>query len=110
VHVPTVTVDAVPDPLPEGLVVLDVREPIEWQYGHIEGAIHIPMSQLPQRLDEVPVAQTLVVCAVGGRSARAVMWLNQQGRDSVNLDGGLVEWADAGRAMVSETGADPQVV
>ena len=109
-HVPSVTVDAVPDPLPEGLVVLDVREPIEWQYGHIEGALHIPMAQLPARLDELPEGQTLVVCAVGGRSARAVIWLNQQGRDSVNLDGGLVEWADAGRPMVSETGADPQVV
>ena len=109
-HVPTVTVDAVPDPLPEGLVVLDVREPIEWQYGHIEGSIHIPMAELPARLDELPEGQTLVVCAVGGRSARAVAWLNQQGRDSVNLEGGLVEWADAGRAMVSETGADPQVV
>jgi rhodanese-related sulfurtransferase len=109
-HVPTVTVDAVPDPIPEGLVVLDVREPVEWQYGHIEGAIHIPMAQLPARLDELPEGQTLVVCAVGGRSARAVVWLNQQGRDSVNLDGGMVEWADAGRPMVSETGADPQVV
>jgi rhodanese-related sulfurtransferase len=110
VHVPTVTVDAIPDPLPEGLVVLDVREPLEWQYGHIEGALHIPMAQLPARLDELPEGQTLVVCAVGGRSARAVVWLNQQGRDSVNLDGGMVEWADAGRPMVSETGADPQVV
>ena len=109
-HVPTVTIDGVPNPLPEGLVVLDVREPIEWQYGHIEGALHIPMRELPDRLDEVPDAQTLVVCKVGGRSAQVVMWLNQQGRDSVNLDGGMLEWAGAGRPMVSETGADPQVV
>jgi len=109
-HVPTVTMDGVPNPLPEGLVVLDVREPIEWQYGHIEGAVHIPMRELPDRLDEVPDAQTLVVCKVGGRSAQVVMWLNQQGRDTVNLDGGMLEWADAGRPMVSETGAEPQVV
>jgi len=109
-HVPTVTIDGVPNPLPEGLVVLDVREPIEWQYGHIEGAVHIPMRQLPDRLDEVPDSQTLVVCKVGGRSAQVVMWLNQQGRDTVNLDGGMLEWAGAGRPMVSETGAEPQVV
>ena len=109
-HVPTVTIAGVPNPLPEGLVVLDVREPIEWQYGHIEGALHIPMRELPDRLDEVPDAQTLVVCKVGGRSAQVVMWLNQQGRDTVNLDGGMLEWSDAGRPMVSETGADPQVV
>jgi len=109
-HVPTVTIDGVPNPLPEGLVVLDVREPIEWQYGHIEGAVHIPMRELPDRLDEVPDSQTLVVCKVGGRSAQVVMWLNQQGRDTVNLDGGMLEWAGAGRPMVSETGAEPQVV
>jgi rhodanese-related sulfurtransferase len=109
-HVPTVTIDGVPNPLPEGLVVLDVREPIEWQYGHIEGAVHIPMRQLPDRLDEVPDSQTLVVCKVGGRSAQVMMWLNQQGRDTVNLDGGMLEWAGAGRPMVSETGAEPQVV
>ena len=109
-HVPTVTIDGVPDPLPEGLVVLDVREPIEWHYGHIDGALHIPLMELVERVGELPDAQTLVVCKVGSRSAQAVMWLNQQGRDTVNLDGGMLEWAGAGRAMVSETCAVPQVV
>lgn len=107
---PTVAISGVPDPLPEGLLVLDVREPVEWQYGHIEGALHIPMSELPGRLDELPDAQTLVVCKVGARSARVVSWLVQQGRDAVNLDGGLLEWEAAGRAMVSETGQPPVVV
>jgi rhodanese-related sulfurtransferase len=107
---PTVAISGVPDPLPEGLLVLDVREPVEWQYGHIEGALHIPMSELPGRLDELPDAQTLVVCKVGARSARVVAWLVQQGRDAVNLDGGLLEWEAAGRAMVSETGQPPVVV
>jgi rhodanese-related sulfurtransferase len=109
-QVPTVTIDGVPDPLPDGLHVLDVREPVEWAHGHIEGAIHIPLQQLPQRLDEVPEGQTLVVCKVGGRSARAVAWLGQQGREAVNLDGGMIDWADTGRPMVSDTGAPPHVV
>jgi len=109
-QVPTVGVDGVPDPLPEQLVVLDVREPVEWAHGHIDGALHIPLQQLPRRLDEVPRGRTLVVCKVGGRSARAVVWLAQQGRDAVNLAGGMVDWADAGREMVSETGGPPQVV
>lgn len=110
-HVPTVSIDAVPDPLPEGLLVLDVREQVEWVHGHIEGAEHIPMSELGGRLDEVPVdRQTLVVCAVGGRSARVAAWLNQHGREAVNLDGGMVDWAAAGRPMVSETGQPPQVL
>ncbi len=108
--VPTVAISGVPDPLPEGLVVVDVREPVEWQYGHIDGAVHIPLGELTARLDEVPEGQALVVCKVGARSARAVMWLAQQGRDVVNLDGGLLEWEAAGRALVSETGQPPLVV
>jgi rhodanese-related sulfurtransferase len=108
--VPTVGISGVPDPLPDGLAVLDVREPVEWQYGHIEGALHIPLGELTSRVDEVPGGQTLVVCKVGGRSAQAVMWLAQQGRDVVNLDGGMLDWESAGRAMVSETGQPPQVV
>jgi rhodanese-related sulfurtransferase len=108
--VPTVGISGVPDPLPEGLAVVDVREPVEWSYGHIDGAIHIPLRELTSRLDEVPAGQTLVVCKVGARSAQAVMWLTQQGRDVVNLDGGMLDWEAAGRTMVSETGQPPQVV
>jgi len=111
VNVPTVSVSGEPDPLPDGLTVLDVREPVEWQYGHIDGALHIPMSELPHRLDDLPEAQTLVVvCKVGGRSAQVVAWLTQQGRDAVNLDGGMLDWEAAGRPMVSETGRPPQAV
>ncbi|NPC98111.1 rhodanese-like domain-containing protein [Nocardioides sp. zg-DK7169] len=108
--IPTVSIDGVPNPLPEGLAVLDVREDVEWQHGHIEGAVHIPLMDLPARLEEVPDEQVLVVCRVGGRSSQAVGWLVQQGRDVVNLDGGMYAWADAGRPMVSENGQAPQVV
>ncbi len=109
-QLPTVSIDGVPDPLPDGLVVLDVREPGEWTPGHIEGALHIPLSSLPERHQELPDAQTLVVCRVGGRSAQAVMWLQQQGHEVVNLEGGMLDWAAAGRPMVSDTGQPPQVV
>src|SRR5262245_62741472 len=109
-QIPTVDIAAVPDPLPEELVVLDVREPVEWDYGHIQGAIHSPLSLLPVRLGELPAGQTLVVCKIGGRSAQAVAWLQRQGHDAVNLAGGMIDWEAAGRPMVSETGHDPQVV
>ena len=109
-QIPTVTVNGVPNPLPEGVSVLDVREQLEWDHGHIEGAVHIPLMELPQRLDEVPEGQTLVVCKIGGRSAHAVAWLVQHGREAVNLDGGMLDWAEAGRPMVSETGTAPHVV
>jgi hypothetical protein len=71
---PTVGVENVPSPLPEQLVVLDVREQDEWDAGHIEGAQHIPLGDLGARLGEVPAdRQVLCVCHVGGRSARAVV-------------------------------------
>ena len=109
--IPTVSIDGVPDPLPEGLVVLDVREPAEWEHGHVDGAMHIPLGELGSRVAEVPAdRQTLVVCRIGGRSAQAVAWLGQQGHDVVNLDGGMLDWHAAGRPLVSETGQPPQVV
>jgi rhodanese-related sulfurtransferase len=110
VSIPTVTVDNVPDPLPEGLHVLDVREDVEWAHGHIDGALHIPLSELPSRLGDVPEGQTLVVCKIGGRSAQATMYLAAQGHEVVNLDGGMIDWAAAGRPMVSELGQPPHVV
>jgi rhodanese-related sulfurtransferase len=66
--------------------------------------------ELVERVREVPTGPTLVVCKVGGRSAQAVAYLNQHGRDAVNLHGGMVEWAGSGRPIVSETGRPPQVV
>jgi rhodanese-related sulfurtransferase len=108
--IPTVDVDGVPDPLPHGVHVLDVREDVEWAHGHIEGATHIPLRELPARLHEVPEGRTVIVCRVGSRSAQAVMYLRRQGHDVVNLAGGLYDWEAAGRPMVSETGADPQVL
>ncbi|MCY7397160.1 MAG: rhodanese-like domain-containing protein [Nocardioides sp.] len=109
-QIPTVAVAGVPDPLPEALAVLDVREPAEWHAGHIDGAVHIPLGELGERLAEVPEGQTVVVCKVGGRSGQAVGWLAQQGLDVVNLDGGMLDWQAAGRPMVSENGQPPQVL
>ena len=108
--VPTVAISGVPDPLPDDLAVLDVREPVEWSHAHIDGALHIPLGELMARLDELPDQQLLVVCRVGARSAHATAYLVAQGRDAVNLDGGMLEWEAAGRAMVSETGQPPVVV
>jgi rhodanese-related sulfurtransferase len=102
--IPTVSVDQVPNPLPEGLVVLDVREPVEWAYGRIEGALHIPLSELVERTAEIPRdGQVLVVCKVGGRSAQAAGYLVSNGVDAVNLGGGMLDWSAAGRPMVGDT-------
>lgn len=98
--IPTTDVHALPAVLPDDVVVLDVREDHEWAAGHIDGAIHIPLGDLPARVGELdPVARTVVVCHVGGRSARATQWLQAQGHDAVNLAGGMDAWQDAGRPV-----------
>lgn len=100
-HVPTVTVHDVTDPSLENWVILDVREPHEWAGGHIEGAVHIPLGDLPARVDELdPQRPTLVVCHVGARSAHAAAWLLQRGHDAANLAGGMDAWESADRAVV----------
>jgi rhodanese-related sulfurtransferase len=104
-QVPTVDVDSLPRELPAGLVLLDVREQPEWAAGHIAGARHVPISELPARLADVPADERLVVvCKVGARSAHATAWLLHQGRDAVNLGGGVLAWQHAGRALVTDAG------
>jgi rhodanese-related sulfurtransferase len=106
----TVEPTQVPSPLPDDLVILDVREPAEWAVGHIETAIHVPLMQLPRRVAEIPAdRRLLVVCRVGARSAQATAFLQAQGLDAINLSGGMQAWEAAGRAMVSETNAAPIV-
>ena len=96
--------------LPSDAQVLDVREDDEWEAGHLPGALHVPLAQVPQRLAELPAGQLHVVCRGGGRSQRAAEWLQGHGYDAVNVEGGMQAWAASGGAMVSENGQDPAVV
>jgi rhodanese-related sulfurtransferase len=91
--------------VPADATILDVREDDEWRAGHVEGSTHVPLSELPARAGDVPAADPLVVvCKVGGRSAQVTAWLRQQGREAVNLDGGLQAWQQAGRPLVTDAG------
>ncbi len=99
--VPTVTIDTLGQPLPTELSVLDVREDHEWEAGHIEGALHIPLGDLADRRGEIdPAKRIVVVCHLGGRSARATAYLVHNGFDAVNLEGGMEAWEDTGRPIV----------
>jgi len=106
--VPTVTVPE----LSTEAYLLDVREPEEWAAGHAPAAQHVPMYELPARLAEVPAdREVVVVCRSGVRSARVVEFLLAQGWEKVyNLDGGMEDWAAAGRSLVSESGAPARVL
>ena len=78
-------------------LVLDVREQFEWDAGHIDGALHIPMNEIPGRLEEIPKEQkVIVVCHLGQRSAHVAQFLAQQGYSVENLDGGLEAWSAEG--------------
>ncbi|WP_103504482.1 MULTISPECIES: rhodanese-like domain-containing protein [Streptomyces] len=98
-QLPTVTVDALPA---DGLL-LDVRESDEWAAGHAEGALHIPMGEVVQRLGEITEraadGRVHVVCKVGGRSAQVTAYLVQQGLDAANVHGGMLAWEGAGRPL-----------
>lgn len=92
-------------------VILDVREDYEWQAGHAENALHIPLDQLPTRLGELdPDVDVYVVCRTGGRSLRATTWLNGNGYSVFNVLGGMGAWLEAGKPMVSENGETPNVL
>lgn len=97
--------------IPEGATIVDVREDDEWEAGHIEGAYHMPLGELPTRLDDLPLDDDMyVVCRTGGRSNRAVAWLTTNGFDAINVKGGMGSWSlDNGKPIVSETGDDPWV-
>lgn len=104
--VPEVPASAVP----EDAWLLDVREPYEWEAGHVPDATHIPLMQLGQRTEEIPKDQTVyVICRSGNRSARATAALTGAGWQAVNVGGGMNDWAAAGRPMVSDSGAAPTV-
>jgi rhodanese-related sulfurtransferase len=79
----------------EGWMLVDVRTDDEWASGRIAGSVHIPMDQLVGRLDEIG-DHVVCVCAVGARSARVAQYLNAQGREAVNLEGGIDAWAESG--------------
>lgn len=77
------------------LQLLDVREANEFAYARIEGSLHIPLRQLPERLDELDAEQDVVViCHHGMRSQQACLFLEQAGFTRLtNLHGGIDAWS-----------------
>ena len=96
--------------VPDQAWLLDVREDDEWAAGHVPGATHIPLGQLGARTGELPQDDAIyVICRSGVRSARAAHALGDAGWRAVNVAGGMQDWAQAGRPMVTDSGATPFV-
>lgn len=90
----------------DGALLLDVREPDEWEAGHAPAAVHVPMKEVQARQGELPKDRRIVaVCRSGGRSAAVAGALNAWGFDAVNLTGGMQAWSGSGLPVVTDTGA-----
>jgi DMSO/TMAO reductase YedYZ molybdopterin-dependent catalytic subunit len=84
-----------------GALMLDVREPGEWQAGHVAQAWLLPMGQVARHRSDLPQDRRIVVaCRSGGRSAAVAEALRAWGFDAVNLSGGMCAWAAAGLPAV----------
>lgn len=91
--------------------LLDVREDDEWAAGHIDGAQHIPLSQLSARVGELSKERTIVaVCRSGGRSEAAVRGLRKLGYEAENLEGGVNAWDRAKLPLVDSSGGRGRVI
>lgn len=91
-------------------LLLDVREPHEWDAGHAPDAVHIPLDTLPARLDALPSDRPIiVVCRSGRRSARAAALLTTAGYDARNLTGGMTAWQRRGLPVLTDRGAPGRV-
>ena len=81
----------------DGSVVVDVREPDEYDAGHVPGVINIPLSQLRLRSAEISSdSPVYVICQSGRRSAQATEVLGSMGTPAVNVIGGTAAWIAAG--------------
>lgn len=74
--------------------MVDVREPSEYQAGHIAEAKLVPLGELEARMDELPKGRPILcVCASGARSGMAARRLASAGYEVMNLRGGMSGWA-----------------
>ena len=89
----------------DGAQLVDVRADHEWEAGHIEGAKHLPLSELAERAGEIDKDRPVVLyCRGGNRSAMATEALADAGYNAVKLSEGIVGWSEAGLPLAPEGG------
>ncbi len=102
IPMPSIDINALAVMLRAGSVTLiNVRDPAEWQAGHIEGAIHLPLATLADHIAEIPTGRPVAVhCQGGARSVTAASVLSAHGvRDVRNVAGGFAAWQGAGKRV-----------
>jgi rhodanese-related sulfurtransferase len=92
--------------LDRGGVLVDVRQPDEYEAGHVPAARLVPLDTVPDRLDAFPTdGDVFVICRSGSRSRVACEFLVEQGVAAINVAGGTLAWLASGRDVVG--GAQP---
>jgi rhodanese-related sulfurtransferase len=91
--------------LENGAQLIDVRVGHEWEAGHIAGATHLPLEELPERVGELDRERPVVLyCRGGTRSTMATDALSEAGYDAVKLQEGIVGWSEAELPLEPEGG------
>ncbi|MGW0037926.1 rhodanese-like domain-containing protein [Gordonia sp. NPDC003376] len=105
--IPQVPVTELPDDFSDDAdrLLLDVREDDEWDAGHVRGAVHIPLGEVPSRIEEIdPDAELFVICHSSGRSMRVLAYLERIGYPGTCVEGGMLAWHQHGKPMVTGQG------
>ena len=85
--------------------LVDVREPYEWEAGHIAEAVHIELERLAGRSEEIGKEKPVIFqCRLGARSGLATQAFRAAGYDAYNMTGGILAWAEAGLPLEPEGG------
>jgi NADPH-dependent 2,4-dienoyl-CoA reductase/sulfur reductase-like enzyme/rhodanese-related sulfurtransferase len=88
------------DRMSDGATLIDVRTPVEFTAGHIDGAVNIPVDELRERFAEIPKENVIVTCQVGQRGHTASTLLRELGIKAANLDGGYKTWSNSPAAAL----------
>ena len=98
---PEVDVDELESAMADGAPVVDVRQPEEYDAGHVPGARLIPLSEVALRASEVAAdGPVYVVCLSGSRSLKAAEFYRRKGIDARSVAGGTKAWVESGRPVV----------
>jgi rhodanese-related sulfurtransferase len=90
--------------------IVDVREPYEWVAGRIEGAVHVPLSDLMAGKGDLDPSRPIVaVCRTGNRSELASLMLQARGYEAYNLEGGMEAWEREGLPFTTPDGEPGRV-
>jgi rhodanese-related sulfurtransferase len=95
-----ITVGELAELLESGSLLVDVREHHEFDEGHVPGAVHVPLTTVPDNVEQFRgEGPTFVICRSGGRSLRACEFLSDRGVEVVNVAGGTLAWQLSGREV-----------